>query len=151
MSATGTEMSWARVWPSTRSASEIEFADPPERLGLRLIGRDHRVGNELLAERVGQTALELGGDVGRRIGGGRFDQCMPRVRVGERIARAGDVPEHELERILGHELEALDARGALLKKAQQGQRIRRRGNSRPGDGARRDRRHEAQGDRGDYA
>ena len=52
-------------------------AELPERLGLGVVGGDHRVGDQPLLERRGEQPLELGGDVVSRVGGGRFDQHVP--------------------------------------------------------------------------
>ena len=64
MSATGTEISCASVWPSARSASDIEVAQFPESLGLRFVGCQHRIDDEALLKGRAKELLEFAGDVG---------------------------------------------------------------------------------------
>ena len=54
--------------------------------------------------------------------------------------------EHQVERILGHQLEALDAVGAPFEEAKQIERLGGAVHASPCDRARRDRRHKPQRD-----
>ena len=116
-------------------------ADLPEGLGLRFAGGDHRVADDALLERGAKQLLELRGDV--RVARPRSSPRPARASgacptSGARVS--GNVLEHEVEQILRHELEALDAAGARFEEAQQVERAHRALDARPGDGARGDRR-----------
>ena len=109
MSATGTEMSWASVWPFGALGFGNGIADFPEGVGLGFAGGDDGVARSMPCwSAAPSSGFELGGDVVRRIGRRRFDQHVPRMIAGERRARAGDVLEDESQRILRHQLEPLD-------------------------------------------
>ncbi len=126
------------------------IADFPEGLGLGFVCGDRRVGDDALVERGDEKPLDFGAETGFRVRR-RLDQHVPGMVGGERGARAGNVPQHELERVLRHQLEAFDIVGARLEEAQQVERLRRAGDPCPGDRARRDRRHQTQRGRGDHA
>ena len=136
IAATGTETSCAVVGPSLRSASEM-----PSRMRqkasacaslLDTVASSTRPASIASAEQL----LQQRGGIAI-VGAGRFDQHVPAVVAFERVARAGDVPEHQVERVAGDELEALDPVGPRLAEAQQLQRRLRIGDAGPRDRARR--------------
>ena len=113
------------------------FADAPESIGLRLVRSDGRVDRQPTLERIGQRLFQpLGGAGIVQVGVVNLDQHMPgRARL-DRATRAGDVPQHEAQRLIGDHLEPLDTVTQLrLDQAQQRQRIGRGGDADPADRA----------------
>ena len=127
-------------------------ADPPEGVGLGLVGGDGGVGDQPAIEQWREEAGEqsVGGFfVGR--GGGCLDQGVPRVLACERGAGPVDLRERGVEAVAGQDFEPFDAVGARLERAQHRQRGIRIGETEPRDGALVDRGDELEADRGDQA
>src|SRR3546814_12285903 len=77
---------------------------------------------------------------------------MPFVGSLERRPRARDMAEHEIERLPGHQLEALDGIAhRVVEQAEERQRLFRRGKADPRYRSRYTRRYQPEGRRGDPA
>ncbi len=149
MSATGTQMSCASVCPSRarprRCVSRIFHKASAWASFAAITASPMMPSSSAAASSRSISAHDVDCGLGRR----RFDQHVPGVLAGERRARAGNMLEHEPERISRDQLEPLDRGGARLEEAQQIERLRRAGDPGPGDGAGGDGRDQPQRDGGD--
>ena len=127
------------------------IAQFPEGFGLGLIGGEGRILDQPLAKRFAKPGFELAGQAACGIGAGRFDEHVPAVLALKRRARARNMLEHQLERIVGHQFKALDRLGAGFEEAEQLKRLHRAVGPGPGHRPACDRRHQPKRNGSDHA